>query len=90
MAGADPLATVHDYLNAFNHGDADAMAAAFAEPGTILDGMAPHLWHGPTAARDWYQAVLAEGKQHGATEYLCSRRSKSIYAVGLAIFRRVP
>jgi hypothetical protein len=31
--------------------------------------MAPHLWVGPTASQDWYRDVLAEGKQHGASEY---------------------
>jgi hypothetical protein len=35
-----PLATAHKYLEAFNRGDVKAMAAAFAVPGQILDGMA--------------------------------------------------
>ena len=43
--------------------------AAFAVPGSILDGMAPHVWHGATATQDWYRDVLIEGKQHGATDY---------------------
>ena len=46
------------------------MAASFADSGSILDGMAPHLWQGPTAAQDWYRDVLIEGKQHGASDYL--------------------
>ena len=50
-------------------GDAKGMAATFAETGSILDGMAPHVWLGPTAAQDWYRDVLAEGKQHGASDY---------------------
>ena len=45
------------------------MAATYAIPGSILDGMAPHLWQGPTATEDWYRDVLIEGKQHGATDY---------------------
>jgi ketosteroid isomerase-like protein len=65
----DPVAAVHRYIEAFNRGDADAMSAAFAPQSAILDGMAPHLWVGPTASRDWYRDVLAEGKQHGASEY---------------------
>jgi hypothetical protein len=36
----------------------------------MLDGMAPHLWVGPTASQDWYRDVLAEGEQHGASRYL--------------------
>jgi hypothetical protein len=45
------------------------MAASFAETGSILDGMAPHVWQGPTAAQDWYRDVLIEGKHHGASDY---------------------
>jgi hypothetical protein len=45
------------------------MAAAFAVPGSILDGMAPHVWNGPTATDDWYHDVLDEGEQHGASDY---------------------
>ena len=67
-----PLATVHNYLDAFNRGDQKTMAATFAVPGYILDGMAPHIWQGPTATRDWYQDVLREGKEHGASGYLVS------------------
>ena len=65
----DSVATVRRYIEAFNRGDADAMAAAFAPQSSILDGMAPHLWVGPTASRDWYRDVLAEGKRHGASQY---------------------
>jgi hypothetical protein len=45
------------------------MAAAFTPQSAILDGMAPHLWVGPTAGEDWFRDVLAEGSQHGASEY---------------------
>ena len=61
---------VRRYVDGFNRGDVKTMAAAFAVPGTILDGMAPHVWHGTTAAQDWYTDVLAEGQQHGASEYV--------------------
>ena len=65
----EPIAAVRQYLDAFNKGDANAMAASFAETGSILDGMAPHVWQGPTAAQDWYRDVLIEGKHHGASDY---------------------
>ena len=64
-----PLDAVQAYLDAFNAGDAAAMSAAFAADGSILDGMAPHLWLGPTAAADWYRDVLAEGTHAGASAY---------------------
>ena len=64
-----PLEAVARYIDAFNSGDADVMAATFDEVGSILDGMAPHLWVGPTAAQDWYRDVLVEGEHHGASGY---------------------
>jgi len=65
----DPIVTVRQYIDAFNKGDGEAMAWTFAVPGSILDGMAPHVWQGPTASQDWYRDVLTEAKQHGASNY---------------------
>ena len=64
-----PREAVAQYIDGFNTGDAEVMAATFDVPGSILDGMAPHLWLGPTAAEDWYRDVLAEGEHHGASGY---------------------
>ena len=64
-----PLAAVGQYIDAFNNGDPEVMAATFDSPGSILDGMAPHLWQGPTATEDWYRDVLAEGELHDASGY---------------------
>ncbi|MFG2634214.1 nuclear transport factor 2 family protein [Streptomyces sp. NPDC048362] len=63
----DPMAAVARYVDAFNRGDARAMAAACADPMQILDGMAPHVWQGPTASEDWWRDVLAEGEHIGAS-----------------------
>jgi hypothetical protein len=46
---ADPMAAVRHYIDVFNKGDAEVMATTFAVPGSILDGMAPHLWQGDSA-----------------------------------------
>lgn len=40
------MVAVRAYLEAVNAGDAQSMSAAFAETGSILHGMAPHLWLG--------------------------------------------
>jgi ketosteroid isomerase-like protein len=64
-----PLEAVSTYLAAFNAGDVDAMTAAFVSDGSILDGMAPHLWVGPTAVADWYRDVMAESAHLGASGY---------------------
>ena len=69
MSTSDPLAAVQEYIDAFNRGDDEGMSATFSLPGSILDGMPPHLWLGPTASQDWYRDVLIEGEQHGASEY---------------------
>src|SRR6478672_8335747 len=64
-----PMAAVLRYVEAFNAGDSEAMAANCATPMQILDGMAPHVWRGPTASEDWWGDVLAEGTHLGASGY---------------------
>jgi ketosteroid isomerase-like protein len=68
-SSADPVSAVQQYIDAFNKGDVKAMAAMCANPMCILDGMAPHVWHGPTASQDWYRDVLIEGEHLGAKDY---------------------
>ena len=66
---AAAMAAVHDYIASFNRGDVGSMAAMCADPMSILDGMAPHVWHGPTASQDWYRDVAVEGEHLGAGDY---------------------
>jgi hypothetical protein len=65
----DPMGAVRQYLDYFNKGDVKAMAATCAVPASILDGLAPHAWQGPTACADWYRDVVAAGEREGATGY---------------------
>src|SRR5688500_19010436 len=47
MANSNDLMTVvRQYVDAFNRGDEQAMAAACDDPMQILDGMSPHVWQG--------------------------------------------
>jgi ketosteroid isomerase-like protein len=70
MTSADsPGAAVQAYVDAFNRGDAAAMAACFAAEGSILGGMSPHLWTGPTRASDWYRDVMAQVGHVGGADY---------------------
>ena len=46
MSTEDPMAAVRQYIDGFNKSDVEVMAATFAVPGAVLDGMAPHLWQG--------------------------------------------
>ena len=65
----DPVTAVRQYIEDFNKGDAKAMARRFTTPGPILDGLAPHVWQGPTACEDWYRAVVVFAEHEGATDY---------------------
>src|SRR3954468_15413135 len=65
----DPMSALRQHIEAFNQGDSKALAASCANPMQILDGMAPHVWQGPTAIEDWYRDVLAEGEHVGASDY---------------------
>jgi ketosteroid isomerase-like protein len=60
---------VQTYVDAFNKSDADAMAACFAASGFILDGMAPHVWSGPSATRQWLRDALAESAHLGVSDF---------------------
>jgi len=62
-----PLAAVAQYIDGFNNGDAETMAATFDVPRSILDGMPPYRWQEPTATPDWYRDIPAEGQRHGAS-----------------------
>jgi len=69
MSTTNSIAAVRQYIDVFNKGNGEAMAAIFAVPGSILDGMPPHVWQGPTASQDWYRDVLIEGEQHSVSDY---------------------
>src|SRR5215813_15112827 len=66
----DPATTVRQYIASFNQSNANAMAAMCADRMSILDGMAPHVWHGPNACEDWYRDAMTEGEHLGATDYV--------------------
>src|SRR3954451_22024164 len=66
---AEPIAAVRLYMDSFNKGDFEGMAAVCTDPMSILDGMAPHVWHGPTATADWFADAMTEGEHLGATHY---------------------
>jgi hypothetical protein len=74
---SDPVTAVQQYIDAFNKADVKAMAAMCANPMSILDGMAPHVWHGPTASEYWHKDVLLEGEHQGCR---LSRHSRQTLA----------
>jgi ketosteroid isomerase-like protein len=62
------LATVHQFIDGFNKGDAKTALAACASPASIIDDISPHEWHGPTACVDWSNAYDADAKKNGITD----------------------
>ena len=69
-ATPEPLATVQQYVDAFNRGDVKAMTDAFAVPASILDGMPPHVWQGTSPAEDWYRDVLSTTRKEGTSDFV--------------------
>ena len=66
---SSPAIVVQQYVDAFNRGDEDGLAACLADSGFILDGMAPHVWSGTTATRDWHRDAMAEAGHVGITDF---------------------
>jgi hypothetical protein len=69
MSTETPLLATQQYIDAFNRGDTETMAAIFDITGQILDGLPPHAWQGPTVTLDWYKDVMEESELLGATNY---------------------
>jgi len=65
LAGTTPVGAVHDFIDAFDRGDAAAAAATNTDDVSIVDEMAPHEWRGPGAFQAWAGALMAEAKADG-------------------------
>ena len=65
---ADVMATVHQFVDGFNKGDAAAALAACASPAAIVDEFAPYAWQGATACSDWANDFDANAKKNGITD----------------------
>lgn len=87
----DPFSTVEAYIAAFNALDEEGLAGCFADPGFILDGMAPHVWAGSAATRDWFRDALAEFDHTGASDFVITLAAPTHNAVsGEAAYVVVP
>src|SRR5438105_14456247 len=62
---SDVAATIRQYNDDFNKGDAKAAAALCTERTVIIDDFAPHLWQGATACRAWSSDLAALEKKDG-------------------------
>src|SRR5215207_10403812 len=64
------MAPIRKFLDSFNKGDAAAAAATHLADAdlTIIDEVAPHMWHGAKAFQTWSAALEADGKARKITE----------------------
>jgi ketosteroid isomerase-like protein len=67
-AEAAYMAPIRAYIEAVNRGDARAASGAFASDAVIIDEVAPHVWSGPTALRDWSAAVDRDAAAYALTD----------------------
>lgn len=67
---ASLVAPIQKFIDSFNKGDMAAAAATHAADAglTIIDEVAPHLWHGPKAFQDWSAALESDAKKNGITD----------------------
>jgi ketosteroid isomerase-like protein len=64
----DVVATVKQYLDYLNKGDADKAAALCTPQASIIDDFSPHAWQGATACSDWWNALVAFDKNSGIAD----------------------
>jgi ketosteroid isomerase-like protein len=62
------IARIHQFVDAFNHGDTKAMVAASADQVSIIDEFPPHSWSGAGAIAKWMSDYDADAKKNGITD----------------------
>jgi ketosteroid isomerase-like protein len=62
---AKMVATIHQFIDAFDKGDLPGAAATHAADVTIIDEVPPHLWRGPKALASWAADLGADDKKNG-------------------------
>jgi len=61
----DAVATVHQFIDAFNKGDVKAAAATHEPDAAIIDEVGAHQWHGPGAFQAWASGVQSTERGDG-------------------------
>jgi hypothetical protein len=65
---ASVMATLHQFIDGFNKGDAKSALVACATQASIIDEFPPHEWMGPTACEQWAADYAANAKRAGITD----------------------
>jgi ketosteroid isomerase-like protein len=67
-ADATVEAPIHQFIDAFDKGDAKTAGGAFVTTGvSIIDEVPPHIWQGPGAFAAWAGDLGKYDKAHGMT-----------------------
>ena len=69
LASQDPevMATVRQFVNGFNKGDAKMARAACIDQTVIIDDFPPHAWRGAGATSKWLHDYDGYAKKNGIT-----------------------
>jgi len=87
----DVIATVKQYVDYLNQGDAAKAAALCGPQSAIIDEFPPHLWQGATACSDWWNALVAYDKSNGVTnEHVTPGTRWNVTVTGDAAYVVVP
>ena len=65
---ADPGATVHRFIDAFNKGDIETAEATHAPDVAIVDEVAPYQWQGHGAFKAWLDDLTKHDTANGVTD----------------------
>ena len=63
-----PMALVHQFVDAFNKGDAKTAEAACADQTSIIDEFPPYEWSGSGGCAKWMNDYDADAKKNGITD----------------------
>ena len=64
----DAVATVHQFIDAFDKGDMKAAAATHEADVAIIDEVGAHQWHGPGAFQAWAGDLMKDSAANGQTD----------------------
>lgn len=62
------MATVHQFVVAFNKGDTKAIAATCADQAIIIDEFSPYEWHGAGSCSKWVDDYTADATKNKITD----------------------
>ena len=77
------VAMVKQYAGTLNKADKNAFQGLCAPPAAIVDDVPPHIFQGPTACTEWWDALHALDQQEGiSAERLAIGKPKRVAVTG--------